>query len=231
MLSVVILTKNSEKYLNAVLSSCAFADEIIVLDSGSTDKTKQIASSFKNAKFISHEWLGFGRMKALGVSLAKNAWVFVLDSDEIITEPLKNEILETLKSPEFHAYKVARLNYFFGSPLQRMGLYPDYTLRFFDRNFASFDEREVHEKVVPNCEVGVLKEHFIHYAYESYKQFLDKQRRYATLNHRPSALKAVLNPAWSFFKLYFLKAGFLEGKRGFLVALGYAKYTFWKYKK
>lgn len=231
MLSVVVLTKNSEKYLSAVLSSASFADEIIVLDSGSSDNTEQIAISFANVRFIRREWLGFGAMKQLGVDLAKNEWIFVLDSDEIITEPLKAEILKTLENPLFKAYKVPRLNYFFGKEIRRMGLYPDYSTRFFDRRFARFDGRVVHEKVLCDSDIGVFKEHFIHYAYESLEQFYNKQKRYASLNHRPNTLKSLLNPLWSFFKLYFLKGGFLEGKRGFEIALGYAKYTFWKYKK
>lgn len=231
MLSVVVLTKNSAKYLPAVLSSASFVDEIIVLDSGSSDNTEQIAISFANVRFIKHEWLGFGAMKQLGVDRAKNDWIFVLDSDEIITVSLRAEIENTLKEPKFHAYKVPRLNYFFGKEIRRMGLYPDYSTRFFDRRFARFDGREVHEKVLCDDEIGVLKEHFLHYAYESLEQFYAKQRRYASLNHRPNALKSVLNPLWSFFKLYFLKGGFLEGRRGFDIALGYAKYTFWKYKK
>ena len=125
MLSVVVLTKNSEKYLAAVLSSASFADEIIVLDSGSSDNTEQIAISFANVRFIRQAWLGFGAMKQLGVDMAKNEWIFVLDSDEIITEPLKAEILKTLEKPLFKAYKVPRLNYFFGKEIRRMGLYPD----------------------------------------------------------------------------------------------------------
>ena len=230
MLSVMILTKNSERHLNEVLKSASFADEIIVLDSGSSDGTEQIARRFANVNFIKHEWLGFGAMKQLGVDQAKNEWVFVLDSDEIITEALKAEILAILENSKFFAYKVARLNYFFGTPIKKMGLFPDYSLRFFNKNYAKFDGRAVHEKVVANCEVSVLKEHFIHYAYENYEQFLAKQKRYASLNHRPNALKSIINPLWTFFKLYFLKGGFLEGQRGFLIAKGYAKYTFWKYK-
>lgn len=231
MLSVVVLTKNSAKYLNAVLGSASFADEIIVLDSGSTDNTEQIAKSFENTRFIRHGWLGFGAMKQLGVNSAKNEWIFVLDSDEIITEPLKAEILKTLENPEFKAYKVPRLNYFFGKEIRRMGLYPDYSTRFFDRRFAHFDGRAVHEKVLCDSQISALKEHFIHYAYENLEQFYEKQRRYASLNHRPNTLKSLINPLWSFFKLYFLKGGFLEGRIGFEIALGYAKYTFWKYKK
>lgn len=111
MLSVVILTFNSEKYLKEVLESAKFADEVIVVDSGSKDSTRQICDCFSNVRFHEQAWLGFGAQKQKGVDLAKNEWVFVLDSDEVITDELKNEIIDTLKEPKFMAYNVARLNF------------------------------------------------------------------------------------------------------------------------
>ena len=122
MLSVVILTFNSEKYLKEVLESAKFADEIIVVDSGSRDSTRQICDGFGNVKFHEQAWLGFGAQKQKGVDLAKNEWVFVLDSDEVITDELKNEIISTLKEPKFMAYNIARLNFFFGKAIKNMGL-------------------------------------------------------------------------------------------------------------
>ena len=148
MLSVVILTLNSEKYLTEVLKSCEFADEVVVVDSGSQDATEQICSGFKNVKFHKQKWLGFSAQKQLGVDLARNRWVFVLDSDEVILEPLREEILQILQRPEFCAYEVARANIFFGKEVRTMGLYPDCTVRLFDRTLAKFDGREIHEKVV-----------------------------------------------------------------------------------
>ena len=230
-LSVLILTFNSQKYLDEVLKSASFADEILILDSGSSDDTRLIASKYQNAKFLSHEWLGFGKMKNYGVNATKNNWVFVLDSDEIITKSLQDEIIRELKNPAFNAYKIARLNYFFGAPLRHLGLYPDYTIRLFNKNFANFSNDAVHEKVLVNCDTGVLKEHFLHYAYESVEQFITKQNRYSSLNAKKSRFKAIFGPFWTFFKLYVIKGGFLDGWRGFIVARLYAQYTFWKYIK
>ena len=234
MLSVVILTFNSEKYLKEVLESVKFADEIIVVDSGSRDSTRQICDGFCNVKFYEQAWLGFGAQKQKGVDLAKNEWVFVLDSDEVITDELKNEIISTLKEPKFMAYNVARLNFFFGKAIKNMGLYPDYTVRLFNKNFAKFDGRAVHEKVVLNDgsqRLGALKNHFLHYAYESIEQFIAKQNRYSSMGAKRNLLKALTSPAWTFFKLYVLKGGFKEGFTGYIIARLYAQYTFWKYIK
>ena len=152
MLSVVILTLNSEKYLAEVLKSCEFADEVVVVDSGSGDATEQICAGFKNVKFHKQKWLGFSAQKQLGVDLARNRWVFVLDSDEVILEPLQEEILQVLQRPEFCAYEAARANIFFGKEVRTMGLYPDCTVRLFDKTRAKFDGREIHEKVVLKSE-------------------------------------------------------------------------------
>ncbi len=269
MISFVILTFNSQKYLREVLASAAWADEIIIVDSGSSDETETIASEFERVRFIRQDWLGFGAQKQFGVDAAKNDWVFVLDSDEVLTPELSAEIREVVNSnlnaensvreagqlreargfgavsPERKdglgssaqsnlnpvAYKVARLNYFFGAPIKRMGLYPDYTVRLFNRKFARFDGRAVHESVVASGEIGALKNHFIHHAYESVEQFIAKQNRYSNLNARPNKIKAIFHPFWAFFRLYVLKGGFLEGWRGYVIARLYAQYTFWKYVK
>lgn len=271
MLSVVILTYNSEKYLREVLKSASWSDEIIIVDSGSTDKTEQICAEFKNARFIYQKWLGFGAQKQFGVNLARNDWVFVLDSDEVMSLELKDEILHVLKAPNFCAYKVARLNYFFGRAVRNMGLYPDFSVRLFDRKFAEFDGREIHEKVVLKGEnsraktnlseeeisnkqdanleissanldekfshvpyqIGIsqLKNHFIHYAYESIEQFIAKQNRYSSLGAKKSKFKAIFSPFWTFFKLFVLKGGWKDGWRGYVIARLYAQYTFWKYIK
>ena len=254
MLSVVILTLNSEKYLAEALKSCEFADEVVVVDSGSQDATEQICAGFKNVKFHKQKWLGFSAQKQLGVDLARNRWVFVLDSDEVILEPLREEILQILQRPEFCAYEVARANIFFGKEVRTMGLYPDCTVRLFDKTRAEFDGREIHEKVVlkstvktdeqtsadaanltsPKNGIGRLKNHFKHYAYDSIEQFIAKQNRYSSLGAKgakSSKFKAVLNPAWTFFKLFFLKGGWREGWRGYVIARLYAQYTFWKYVK
>lgn len=234
MISIVILTFNSEKYLNEVLTSVSFADEVIIVDSGSSDNTLKIAQNFTNSKVFHKEWLGFSKQKQFGVNLTKNDWVFVLDSDEVFTPLLQNEIYEILKNPKFMAYKVPRLNNFFGKFIKTMGLYPDYSIRFFNKNFAHFNDAKIHESVVLNdksTKFGKLKNHFIHYAYENSTEFLQKQLRYANLGKKPNRLKAIFSPLWTFFKMYILRGGFMEGFDGFVIAKIYAQYTFWKYIK
>ena len=230
-LSIVILTYNSEKYLSKVLNSCTFADEVVIVDSGSTDDTLEIAKTFKNVKVMHQKWLGFGKQKQAGVDKASNDWVFVLDSDEVITDELKKEIISTCSNPKHKAYYIPRLNYFFGEPVRWCGLYPDATLRLFDKNFAKFSEDEVHEKVETKEKYETLKNHMLHFAYENIEEFITKQNRYSSLNSKKRYLKAIFNPYWTFFKIYFLKLGFLEGWRGFVIAKLYAQYTFWKYIK
>ncbi len=230
-LSVVLITYNSEKYLAKVLSSCSFADEIVILDSFSKDSTLEIARKF-GAKVFQKEWMGFGRQKGEAVKLASNDWIFSLDSDEVITKELAEEIGEVLKRPRFYAYFVPRLNYFFGKPVRYGGLYPDFTVRLFNRNYAGFSADEVHEKVVvKENKISYLKNHMLHFAYENVEEFVAKQNRYSSLNAKPNKIKAIFNPSWTFFRMFFLKFGFLDGWRGFVIAKLYSQYTFWKYAK
>ena len=230
MISVVIITKNEEKFISDAIKSALWADEVLILDSGSEDKTCEIAKKL-GARVEYQEWLGFGRQKQKAVSLAKNDWVFVLDSDERITNELKNEILNELKNPKFDAYFVARLNNFWGKNIKHLGLYPDYSIRFFNKKKAKFNDRDVHESVECECKKGYLKNHMIHLAYESIEEFIAKQNRYSSIGAKPNKLKALFSPFWTFFKLYFIKLGFLEGWDGFVIAKLYSEYTFWKYIK
>lgn len=224
-----MITKNSQKYLDEVLSSCKFADEIVLVDSGSTDDTINIAQKY-GAKVIHQEWLGFGKQKQFAVDSCKNDWVFVLDSDEVVTSKLQDEIQKVLENPISKAYEVARLNYFFGKPIRHCGLYPDFNTRLFDKKEVFISPDEVHEKINADSTCK-LKNHMIHYAYEDIFQFIEKQKRYASLSRKNSKIKAIVNPYWTFFKIYFLKLGFLDGWHGFIIAKLYAQYTFWKYLK
>ncbi|MBK2000228.1 MULTISPECIES: glycosyltransferase family 2 protein [Campylobacter] len=231
-LSIVILTFNSQRYLQEVLKSVQFANEVIIVDSGSTDDSLKIANTFDNVKIFHQNWLGFAKQKQFGVDKTTNEWVFILDSDEIFTKKLEKEVLQTIKNPIFKAYKVARLNFFFGKAITRMGLYPDYNIRLFHKKYAKFNEREVHESIICKEKIGFLQHYFLHYAYESIEQFINKQNIYSSLNPKKNNfIKAIINPYWTFFKLYFIKLGFLEGKNGFIIAKLYAQYTFWKYIK
>jgi len=233
-LSVVILTQNSERYLEEVLESVRFADEVVIYDSGSSDRTLQIASQFPNVKIYRDPvWEGFGVQKRKGVEKARHRWVFVLDSDEVVTPQLRQELERLLPAPPLPAYRVPRLNNFFGKWVRFGGFYPDYSIRFFDKTQCNFNSRPVHEVVeCPAGErVGTLKGDIHHYAYRTIGEFIEKQNRYSELGAKFNPVKAILAPWWTFFKIYLLRLGFLEGWTGFLLAVLYSQYTFWKYVK
>ena len=230
-LSVVIISKNEQKFIADAVKSALFADEVLLLDSGSIDDTCCIAAEM-GAKVLHQDWLGFGAQKNQAVSLAKNDWVFVLDADERITKDLQCEILDILRDPQTKAYSAARLNFFFGKGIRYCGLYPDYSIRLFDRRFGRFNEVSVHESVQTNMRVQKLKHPMTHLAFESVNEFRRKQIYYAALSSKKrNFLKALVSPIWTFLKIYFFRLGILEGWRGLVIALVYAEYAFWKYFK
>ena len=230
-LSVVIISKNEEKFIADAVKSALFADEVLVLDSGSTDNTYTIAQQL-GAKVLHQDWLGFGAQKNKAVELAKNDWVFVLDSDERITPELQSEILNILKESTADGYHVARLNNFFGKNIRHCGLYPDYSIRLFNRCKGRFNDVTVHESVQIQGKTDKLKNHMLHLAFNTVSEFTDKQRKYAKLSQKKKNLiKAFISPIWTFLKIYIFRLGFLEGWRGFIIAKVYAQYTFWKYYK
>ena len=230
-LSIVIISYNEEKFIADAVKSALFADEVLVLDSGSTDHTVTIAEA-SGATVLQQEWLGFGAQKNRAVSLAKHDWVFVLDADERITFELQKEIEQILKSPDAEGYFIPRINYFWGKAIKTCGLYPDYTIRLFNRIKGSFNEVPVHESVQLKGRAGYLSYAMKHFAYESIDEFITKQNRYSTLHHKKrNNMKAMFNPHWTFFKLFILKKGFMDGWDGFIISKLYAQYTFWKYVK
>ena len=230
-LSVVIISKNEEKFIADAVKSALFADEVLVLDSGSIDSTCAVAQQL-GAKVLHQDWLGFGAQKNKAVNLAKNNWVFVLDSDERITAKLQSEILSTLQEPTADGYHTARLNNFFGKDIRYCGLYPDYSIRLFNRQKGKFNDVTVHESVQILGATAKLKNHMLHLAFNTVSEFTDKQRKYAELSQKKKNLiKAFFSPIWTFLKIYIFRLGFVEGWRGFVIAKVYAQYTFWKYCK
>ena len=230
-LSVVIISKNEEKFIADAVKSALFADEVLVLDSGSTDSTCAVAQQL-GAKVLHQDWLGFGAQKNKAVNLAKNNWVFVLDSDERITPELQSEILNILQESTVDGYYVARLNNFFGKNIRHCGLYPDYSIRLFDRCKGRFNDVTVHESVQIQGKIDKLKNHMIHLAFDTVEEFSNKQKKYAKLSQKNKSLvKAFISPIWTFLKIYIVRLGFIEGWRGFIIAKVYAQYTFWKYYK
>ena len=237
-LSVTIITLNEERRIGKCIKSVSFADEIIVVDSGSRDRTVEIAKQ-AGAQVIHQDWLGYGRQKQFAVEQTVNDWVLCLDADEWLSPELSQSIQSVLEHPEFSAYQFPRRNRFMGRWLRYGEGYPDWSLRLFDRNHAHWSEDEVHEKVVPDGDVGRISGDLMHESEETMQQYLEKQDCYTTLQvqTRPSQVKItghirmVISPVIRFVKFYFIKLGVLDGIPGLLHILIGCRNSFMKYKK
>ncbi|MFC3627309.1 glycosyltransferase family 2 protein [Vogesella amnigena] len=240
-ISVVLITKNAAALLEKCLQSCAFADEIVVVDSGSSDETVAIASAYK-ARVIHQEWLGFGPQKQFAVSQASHDWVLCLDADEWLSEKLRNEIKALLNNPQqlstIGAWRFARSNKFMGRFLKFGEGYPDYSLRLFDRRRARWSDDLVHEYVHSQGEVGTLRGDLMHESGEDIALYLSKQNRYTTLQaenlyqrgKKAGSAKLLFSPLLRFVKFYLLRQGFRDGLPGLVhISIGcfnsYIKYA------
>ena len=237
-LSVVIIALNAEPRIEACLKSTAFADEIIVVDSGSTDGTTEIARRH-GAKVIHQEWLGFGRQKRFAVNQATHPWVLSLDVDERVSDELRENILKEMKGPRYLAYRMPRRNRFMGRWLKHGEGYPDWSLRLFHRDHAAWSDDPVHEKVVTETPVGRLRGDLLHESENGIADYLAKQNRYTTLQaetlhtrgERAGIWRMLLSPPLRFIKFYFLRLGFLDGVPGLMHILIGCRNSFSKYAK
>jgi glycosyltransferase involved in cell wall biosynthesis len=237
-LTVAIITRNAGAQLGPCLASAGFADEVLVLDSGSTDDTVELAKRH-GARVESREWLGFGRQKQLAVSLARNDWVLCLDSDERVSEALAGSIREAMTARRYHAYRMPRRNRFLGRWLAHGEGYPDWSLRLFHRAHASWSNDEVHEAVLTTTEVGRLTGDLLHESADDVATYIAKQNRYTTLHAqalfgqgvRAGYWRLLASPLARFVKFYFLRLGLLDGGPGFAhIAIG-CNNAFLKYLK
>jgi len=237
-LSVVIIALNAASQIEACLKSAAFADEIVVVDSGSQDDTRGIALKY-GARVLHQDWLGFGRQKQLAVEQAGHDWVLCLDADERVSEALRASIEAALQAPRFRAYRMPRCNRFMGRWLRYGEGYPDWSLRLFDRRVANWSEDEVHEKVLTISLVGSLQGDLLHQSQESLAVYLEKQNRYTSLQaeelcqrgKQVSFGRLVVSPLLRFVKFYFLRLGFLDGVPGLVhISIGCFN-SFVKYAK
>lgn len=238
-ISITILTKDSQKYLNECLSALHEFDEIIVLDNGSTDETMQIANSFENVTVHEHEFIGFGPLKQLAVSYTKNDWVLSIDSDEIFSKELVKEILE-LNLESKNVYSISRDNYYNKKLVKCCGWNNDVVERLFDKRSTNFNAKQVHEKLIipANSEVVQLKNSFKHYTFDSLSELIFKMDKYSTLYAKEnknkkssSAAKAFFSGFYAFFKNYILQKGFLCGYEGLIISISNANGAFYKYAK
>ncbi len=236
--SVVIITRDAAAQIVPCLKSAAFADEIVVVDSGSIDDTIGLAAA-NGARVVSHEWQGFGKQKQFAVAQAEHDWVLCLDADERVSDELRNAIEAALRVPEFKAYKMPRSNRFMGRYLRHGEGYPDWSLRLFHRSHASWSDDAVHEKVETLASVGMLKGDLLHESEQGIADYLHKQNRYTTMQaqelHRTGArgdaIRLVLSPLVRFIKFYVVRRGFLDGIPGLIHILIGCFNTFSKYAK
>lgn len=239
-LSVAVITLNEEDRIREALESVRFADEIVVVDSGSADRTVEICREFTDKVFI-EAWRGFAGQKNAAVERTAGDWVLSIDADEQVTAELADEIREVVSSGgQGDGYLVPRRNFFGGTWVRHGGWYPDYTLRLFRRGKGQFAERRVHEAVTLNGgRVGRLRSPLIHRTYEGVSDYLRRMDRYSTLaadelrarGHRARWFDLVLRPPAVFLRNYVLRAGFLDGRTGLIAAGLTSAYTFSKYAK
>jgi len=237
-LSVAIITLNAASQLAACLQSVRFADEVVVVDSGSTDGTPALAERL-GARVIQHDWLGFGPQKQFAVDAAHHDWVLCLDADERVSPELQAAIEIALKSPSTAAFRFPRCNRFLGRYLRHGEGYPDWSLRLFDRRQARWSDDAVHEKVETNGRVADLTGDLLHDSAESLAVYLTKQNRYTTLaaemalaaGKRASVGRIAFSPLVRFIKFYFIRQGFRDGLPGLIhIAIGCFN-SFMKYSK
>jgi glycosyltransferase involved in cell wall biosynthesis len=237
-LSVTIITRNAASQLEGCLASVTFAEEVVVVDSGSTDGTVELAAR-RGARVISKGWLGFGPQKQFAVESAQHDWVLCLDADESLSEALRESIIAELKAPRGFVYAMPRRNRFLGRWLNHGEGYPDWSVRLFHRKHARWGDEMVHEKVVTVQPVLRLRGDLLHDSAETLEKYLDKQNRYTSLQaealhasgRRANLLQLVFSPSLRFVKFYVLRLGFLDGVAGLVhIAIGCMN-TFNKYAK
>ncbi len=243
-LSVAIITKNEEINLARTLESVRWAGEVVIVDCGSTDRTREIAQAF-DAKFFVEEWKGFGAQKNSAIARCTGDWVLALDADEEVSAELAQEIRGLLsRSPTEEAYFLPRRNFFLGRWIRHGGYYPDPKLRLFRNGSTSFEESVVHETIRPPGPTGRLRGDLLHHAYPTLDSYIEHMNRYSSLGASQAIGRGkislsflaflwnvVLVPVATFKYNYFFRLGFLDGREGLLQHLYHSVYVSWKYAK
>jgi glycosyltransferase involved in cell wall biosynthesis len=238
-LSVILITKNEAGNLRACLESVAWADEIILVDSGSHDGTLEIAREFTPHVHLHPDWPGFGPQKNRALDYATGDWVLSLDADERVTPALRAEIEAVLATPLAAGYRIPRLSSFCGRFMHHSGWRPDYVLRLFRRGQGRFSEALVHESVQLEGLVGHLQASLLHYSYRDMDDVIAKLNHYSSAaakqlearGKRGSLSQAIVHGLWAFVRTYFLRAGFLDGREGFMLAVMNAENSYYRYVK
>ena len=238
-LTVTVITYNEAASIRDTLQSVSWADEIIVIDSNSTDRTVEIAREYTSRVEV-RDWAGYGPQKNYAASLASHDWILSIDADERITPPLADEIRAVMRTgPSAQAYSLPRVSFYLGRWIRSTDWYPDFHVRLYDRRAARWTEQKVHESVRATGRVEKLRGEMLHYPYRDMSEHLAKIDQYTTLvaeqwaaeGRRATALQAFIYPRLAFFRNYVLKRGFIDGQTGLLVSLLNSYYVFLKYAK
>ena len=238
-ISVAIITKNEERNIRDCLESVKWADEIVVVDNGSTDHTLSICKEY-GARIFQEGWKGYSSQKNSAIEKAGNEWVLNLDADERVSPELRQEMQKSLEGNQgVNGYWIPRKNFFLGQWIRYCGWYPDLNLRLFRKSRGRFGERVVHERLELEGKALTLTHPLIHETYRSLSDFFQRMDRYSTLAaqemHREGRkfrlIDVVFRPPFTFLQMYFLRVGFLEGYLGFVLSVLYSYYTFAKYTK
>jgi len=238
-LSAIVLAKNEERNIVDCLQTLSWADEVLVLDSGSEDATVALAQEM-GARVETCPFDNFPRQRNAALELAQGEWAFFVDADERVTEELAREVQKAITQEEVDGFWVPRHNYIFGRLIRHAGWYPDYQLRLFRRHKGRYDEsREVHELVILDGPQGYLEKPLIHYNYEGIGQFIERQNRYTEMEAaylfrggaRAKVRNFVLQPCREFRRRYITLQGYKDGRYGLLLSLLMAYYEGVKYLK
>lgn len=239
MISGIITTYNEEDNIEAAIDSMSWVDEVIVVDSFSTDKTVSLAEK-KGARVLQRIYDNPSNQKNWAIPQAKNQWIFLLDADERCTVELKNEILELVSSEsKCDAYWIKRQNKFMGEIIRFSGWQDDKVIRLFKRDNCKYNDKWVHEEIVTSGKVGLLKTFMLHNTYKDIEHYEEKMQRYSAyavqdLKRKVSSVNffhLYIKPAVRFLKHYFFKLGFLDGKVGFIISKMSARSVYLKYSK
>jgi len=238
-ISVVVITLNEESNIARCLESVQWSDDIIVIDSGSSDATCNIARNL-GAKVIHNDWPGFGKQKQFASTQARHDWVLSLDADEWLTEILSNELVKLIASPpRHHVYKIRRRHYFMGRLLRHGIAYPDDVLRLYNRKYADWNDNPVHESIQHSGETGFITGDILHESAPTLGRYIEKLNRYTEIqanerfakDQHVGLMHLLLLPFWQFLRGYLFKLGFLDGIPGLVHNIIAALNTFLRYAK
>lgn len=238
-LSVIVITKNEAHNIQTCLQALSFADQCVVLDSGSSDATCEIARELGAEVTQSTDWQGFGIQKNRALALSTGDWVLSIDADEIVTPELREQILAALAAPQFDVYAFPRLSSYCGQYIRHSGWYPDRVTRLFKRGVADFSNDKVHERLITKSPVGQLQAHLLHHSFINFESVLSKVNHYSSAgaermqsqNKTATPVTALLHGLWTFLRSYILRRGFLDGSMGLALAISNAEGSYYRYLK